>query len=60
MEIALGDTVKDKTSPFTGKVTGRAEYLNSATMVQVTNQDALGDDGKPIQVWIEETSVDGA
>lgn len=57
-EIQLGTTAKDKNSPLTGLVTGRAEYLNRAPMVQITTQDELGQDGKPIETWLEEGQVE--
>lgn len=52
-EITLGSTVKDKETPVTGLVTGIAEYLNRATMFQVTTQHATTHDGAPIVGWYE-------
>lgn len=57
-EIALGSTVKDKESPVTGLVTGICEYLNKATVFQVTTQNGTTPDGAPIVGWYEATQLE--
>lgn len=57
--IELGSTVKHKYSPFSGKVTGRTEYLDDVPRIQVTSGD-LGENRKPVSDWFAETELDAA
>ena len=55
--VALGDLVTDRLTPFTGIVTARAEYLYGCKQVLV-RADALKD-GNPVEgVWMDEGRVE--
>ena len=52
---ALGDTVVDRVSQYTGVITGRAEYVDFINY-QVTGPH-LSSDGEPVRVWISEGDI---
>lgn len=53
----LGDMYRCRITGFTGTATGRAEYLDDATTVQLTRADNTG---KPETVWIIESRLEPA
>lgn len=55
-KIEIGQHVKDKESPFAGKVIGRIDYLYGLSSLLVATGEIV--DGKPVDWWIEEGRVE--
>jgi len=54
-KIEIGKQVKDKESPFCGKVVGRAEYLYGEPSLLVATGNVV--DGQRVEKWIPEAQV---
>ena len=48
----MGDTAKDKITGFSGKVTGRSEYINGCVHLMLEARAKPG--MKPVHAWFDE------